>query len=70
MKPIIFSEHAKERRKQRGLTEMQILEVIERPEYVKTTLDGRKIAVKEVQRRFVTVVYVEMENYIKVITVF
>ena len=69
-KPIKFSFHATQRRKQRGISEYQIIEVIERPEYFKTMPDGRKVAVKTVQNRILTVVYREEENFIRVITVF
>lgn len=69
MKPIDFSDHAEERRKQRGLTRQEIELVLENPEYTKI-LEDRKIAVKEVKGRIVTVVYTEEENYIRVITIF
>jgi len=70
MKPVKFSFHAEERRKQRGITELQIIDVIQRPEYFKRMLDGRKVAVKIIQNRTITVVYREEENFIRVITVF
>ncbi len=68
-KAIKFSFHATRRRKQRGITEEQVIDVIIRPEYVKKMPDGSKVAVKKLQKRTITVVYVE-EDFIRVITVF
>ncbi|MCS4537376.1 MAG: DUF4258 domain-containing protein [Thaumarchaeota archaeon] len=69
-KRIRFSSHAEQRRKQRGLSEMQIVETIKRPGYVKKMPDGRKVAVRTISNRTITVVYLEEENVIRVITVF
>jgi uncharacterized DUF497 family protein len=69
-KPIRFSFHAEQRRKERGLNKPQIIAVIEQPEYFKKMPDGRKIAVKTVQNRTITVVYFEEEKFIRVITVY
>lgn len=70
IKPIKFSYHAEQRRKQRGMSKFQVIETIRRPEYFKKMPDGRKIAVKTIQNRIITVVYIEEENFIKVITVY
>ena len=69
MKQIKFSSHAENRRKQRGLNKEHIAEVIINPEYVKQT-DDIKTATKTIYGRTITVVYVEEETYIKVITVY
>jgi hypothetical protein len=37
---------------------------------VKTTSEGLKVAVKEVKKRVITVVYKEEERFIRVITVY
>jgi len=70
VKPIKFSFHAEQRRKQRGMSKAQIIAVIEQPEYFKRMPDGRKVAVKRIQNRAITVVYVEEEKLIRIITVF
>ena len=70
MKQIKFSDHAERRRKQRGMSEHQIIEVIELPEYFKKMPDGRKVAFKLIQNRSITVVYREEENFIRIITVY
>lgn len=49
---------------------MQIVETIKRPGYVKKMPDGRKVAVRTISNRTITVVYLEEENVIRVITVF
>ena len=69
-KPIKFSYHAEQRRKQRGISKLFVIETIRRPEYFKKMPDGRKIAVKTIQNRVITVVFVEEENFIKIITVY
>ena len=70
MKKIIFSPHGEERRKQRGISKQEVEYVLEFPKYVKKTLDNRRIAVGEVKKRFITVIYRELESYILVITVY
>ena len=69
-KPIKFSLHAEQRRKQRGFAERLIIEVVKRPDYFKRLADGRKIAVRTMSSRTITVVYLEEESIIRIITVF
>lgn len=69
MKQIKFSGHAENRRKQRGLNKEHIFEVISNPEYIKRE-DNTKTAIKTVYGREITVVYIEEETYIKVVTVY
>ena len=42
---IIYSEHAKKRLKQMGITELEVEHVLERPIYVKRSFEERKEAV-------------------------
>lgn len=69
MKQIRFSDHAENRRKQRGLNREHIFEVIVHPEYIKRE-DNIKTAVKTIYGRTITVAYIEEETYIKVVTVY
>ena len=48
----------------------EIEATINYPDYLKTGQTGRKVAVKDVKGRPVTVVFVEEETYLKVITVY
>ena len=66
---IVYSNHAKKRLKQRGLTELEIEHVLEYPSYIKKSIEGRKIAEGEIKNRKINVVFVEKEKYIKIITV-
>jgi uncharacterized DUF497 family protein len=66
---IVYSEHALKRLKQRGITELEVNHVILYPQYVKKSFEGRKSAVGEINKRQIKVVFVEKENYLKVITI-
>jgi len=66
---IVYSEHAEKRMKQRGITELEIKHILEYPAYIKKSFEGTKEAVGEINKRLVKIKFIEMENYIKVITV-
>ncbi len=66
---LIYSEHAIRRMKQRGITEMEIEYVLDYPTYVKKTFEGRKEAMGIVKSRIIKVVFFEIENYLKIITI-
>lgn len=66
---IIYSDHARKRLKQRGITELEVEHVLKYPNYIKKSFEGRKIAVGEVNRREIKISFIKKENYIKVITV-
>ena len=66
---IIYSDHAKKRLRQRGITELEVAHILNYPNYVKKSFENRKMAVGEINNRKVMVVFVEKENFIKVITV-
>ena len=66
---IIYSDHAEKRMKQRGVTELEIEHVLKYPSYIKKSFEGTKEAVGEVNNRIIKIKFIEIENYIKVITV-
>lgn len=69
MKKIAYSEHALKRMKQRGVTELELEHVLKYYTFLKKTFEGRKEAVGTIKNRLVKVVFVETENYLKVITI-
>ncbi len=66
---LIYSEHAKKRMRQRGITELEIEHILAFPVYIRKSFDERKEAVGEVKRRLIKVEFIEVENYIRIITV-
>ena len=65
---IVFTEHAKERIKKRGISEDEVTNTIKHPEKVEKK-HGKYYARKNIGRGKIEVVY-EKENYIKVVTVY
>ena len=66
---IEYSDHAKKRMRQRGISELEIKHIMEHPIYVKKSFDGTKEAAGEVRNRILKMKFIEKENYIKIITV-
>lgn len=66
---IEYSDHAKKRMRQRGITELEVEHVLEHPRYVKKSFEGRKIAEGEVNNRKIKISFIEKESFIKIITV-
>ncbi len=66
---IKYPKHAKKRMKQRGIEEWEVEHLIKYPSYVKKTFEERKEAIGEIRDRKVKIVFIEMENYIRIITV-
>ncbi len=66
---IVYSEHARKRMKQRGISELEIEHIIDYPSYTKKSFENTKEAVGEVNNRLIKIKFIEIENYIKVITV-
>ncbi len=66
---IIYSDHALKRMKQRGIEEWEIEHLLKYPSYIRKTFDGRKEAIGEIRNRFVKVIFITEEKYIKIITV-
>ena len=66
---LVYSYHAKKRKKERDISEEMIKDIIEFPEY--TIKRGEEIeAYKKVNNQMTKVVYVNKENYIKIITLY
>ncbi|HLC77099.1 MAG TPA: DUF4258 domain-containing protein [archaeon] len=70
MKKIIYTNHAIVRRIERDIEEKTIELVVGQPDYIKTTSEGKKIAIKNVDNKIMSVVYIEKDTHIKVITVY
>ena len=66
---IVYSEHAKKRMKQRGITELEIDHILKHPFYIKKSFEGTKEAVGKVENRLIKIKFIEIENYIKIITI-
>ena len=66
---IVYSDHAKKRMMQRGITELEVINVLQSPHYIKKSFEGRKEALGNVKNKTITVIYIEIENYIKIITI-
>ena len=67
---IAYSDHAKKRMKERGIEDWEIEQVIKFPAYIKRRTDGKIEANAEIKNRLLKIVYVRLQNYIKVITLF
>lgn len=66
---IVYSEHAIKRMKQRGITELEVEHILRYPSYIKKSFEETKEAVGKVNNRLIKIKFIEIENYIKVITV-
>ncbi|MBI2583263.1 MAG: DUF4258 domain-containing protein [Candidatus Aenigmarchaeota archaeon] len=66
---VVYSEHAKKRMKERGISLLEAEHVLRYPKYVKKSYEGRKVAVGEDGNKEIKVVFIEEKSYIKVITV-
>ena len=70
MKEIKISLHASYSMIKRGIFEAEAKFVLERPDYVKDSFDNRKIAIKDIVKGKLAVVFVEKEKYINIITAY
>ena len=66
---IVYSDHAKKRMKQRGITELEVEHVLNYPQYTKKSFEGRKEALGIIKNKTIKVEFIEIENYIRIITV-
>ena len=66
---IVYSNHAKKRMKQRGIEEWEIEQLLKSPAYIKKSFDYRKEALGELRDRKIKIIFIEIGNYIKIITV-
>ncbi|MBS3074459.1 DUF4258 domain-containing protein [Candidatus Pacearchaeota archaeon] len=69
MSEVIYSDHCKKRMMRRGIEEWEIEHVVKYPEYIKKSIDGRKVVVGEAKDRKIKIVFIEEQNYKKVVSV-
>lgn len=65
----VYSDHAKNRMKQRGIEEWEVEHLLKNPSYIKKSIEGKKEFVGEIRNRKVKIITIQEENYIKIITV-
>jgi len=70
MKKYVFSDHAKRRLLERDINEETVKFVIEKPDYTLNRFRDEIEAIKKMNGETLKVVYVEKENFIKVITLY
>ncbi len=66
---IVYSNHAKKRMEQRGIEEWEIEHLLKYPSYIKKTSESKKEAIGTIKNRFIKIVFIQEENYIKIITI-
>ena len=69
-KKIIYTDHANIRKFERDLSDAEISETINTPDYVIVSVDDRKTATKKIKNRTINVVYKDKIKNIIVITVY
>ena len=65
---LVYSDHAKKRMNQRGITPLEVEFVLKHPVYVKKSR-GVHEAVGHIKDRHIKIVFEEIENYIRVISI-
>jgi hypothetical protein len=68
-KNIRFTKHAVQRKLERNITDEQIMRTLQNPNYT-ISQAGKRVAVRHFAEKIITVLYIETETYIKVITVY
>ena len=63
---IVYSDHARKRMKQRGITKLEVEHILKYPTYVKKSF---KEAFGKINKLEVKIEFIQRENYIKIITV-
>ena len=69
-KILRYTKHSIERKDERDISENEIKETLENPDYTLTQSDDRKIRVKVIGNRIINVVYKEEKSTIIIITVY
>ncbi|HLD41628.1 MAG TPA: DUF4258 domain-containing protein [archaeon] len=69
-KILRYTKHSIERKDERDISENEIKETLENPDYTLTQSDDRKIRVKMIGNRIINVVYKEEKSTIIIITVY
>ncbi|MBI5389977.1 DUF4258 domain-containing protein [Candidatus Woesearchaeota archaeon] len=65
---IIYSDHATKRMKRRGIISLEVEFILTHSEVVHPSFEGRSIAVGHLNGRRISIVFMETESYIKIIT--
>ena len=68
LKNLRFTRHTVKRKLERNITDGQIQQTLDNPDYT-LSHDERRFAVKQFAGKTITVVYIEKETFIKIITV-
>lgn len=66
---IFYSNHAKQRLVQRGISRLEIEFILRHPKRIIKSKDNRMIAYGITNNRPIKIVFIEKEKYIKIITV-
>lgn len=67
---IIFTNHAKKRMIERGITNKEIKEALNFPDHMVKRADGEIEVFKLIKKKTLKVVYIEKGKFIKVITLY
>lgn len=59
----------KKRMKQRGVTSLDVEYILQHPIYIKKSFEGRKEALGIIKDKEIRIEFIEIENYIRIITV-
>jgi hypothetical protein len=66
---FVYTDHARTRRRQRGITELEVEHVLLQPSRVIQSFDRTHLALDFVNNRAISVKIAKTENYMLVITV-
>jgi len=69
-KNVRYSSHAIQRKLERGISDDEITQTLNEPDYTLTSIEGRKVAVRKIGTKTIHVVYKEEETHINIITVY
>jgi len=65
---IVYSEHAQRRMRQRSITELEVEHILQSHWLLRKLGDERKEVVGRINNRTIRIIFVETENYIKIVT--
>ncbi len=68
-KNIRYTKHAVQRKLERNITDEQIKQTLDNPDYTISN-EGKRVVVRQIAEKNIKVVYIEKETYIKIITVY
>lgn len=67
---IVFSSHVRERMLQRGINEATVKDILQSPDYIRTSFSGRKIATKKLDKKWHVIFLEEVDRIIVISTYF